>query len=160
MRADGSAMRHGIYRDFPLTFKDAGGRLREVPFSLLSVVRDGKPEPYHTERTHGFIRIYVGDKNVLIAPGDHIYVFEYRTGRQIRWFDGKPELNWNVTGNFWRFPIEAATYQLHFPGGGPPVRWTAFTGRLGARGTDWRGSAGVLGTLAVFTTGGWRRARG
>ncbi len=53
VRAEGSAMRHGIYRDFPLTFKDAGGTLREVTFSLLGVSRDGNSEPYHTERTHG-----------------------------------------------------------------------------------------------------------
>ncbi|MFZ2067601.1 MAG: DUF2207 domain-containing protein, partial [Xanthobacteraceae bacterium] len=33
VRAEGSAMRHGIYRDFPLTFRDAGGSLREVTFS-------------------------------------------------------------------------------------------------------------------------------
>ena len=145
-------MRHGIYRDFPLTFKDAGGRLREVTFSLLGVSRDGKPEPYHTERTHGFIRIYAGDKDVLSSAGDHTYVFQYRTGRQVRWFDGRPELNWNVTGNFWRFPIEAATYRLQLVDGAHPVRWTAFTGRLGARGTDWRGSASVLGTLSVATT--------
>jgi hypothetical protein len=107
VRAEGSAMRHGIYRDFPLTFKDAGGTLREVTFSLVNVSRDGAAEPYHTERTHGVIRIYAGSKDVLIRPGEHTYVFEYRTGRQMRWFDGKPELNWNVTGNFWRFPIES-----------------------------------------------------
>ncbi len=152
VRAEGNAMRHGIYRDFPLTFKDAGGRLREVTFSLLGVSRDGKPEPYHTERTHGFIRIYAGDKDVLIQPGEHTYVFQYNTARQVRWFDGRPELNWNVTGNFWRFPIEAVTYRLQLVDGANPVRWTAFTGRLGARGTDWRGSASVLGTLSVATT--------
>ena len=70
----------------------------------------------------------------------------------MRWFDGKPELNWNVTGNFWNFPILAATYRLQFVAGGAPVRWTAFTGRVGARGTDWRGSLGALGTLTVETT--------
>ena len=72
--------------------------------------------------------------------------------RQVRWFDGKPELNWNVTGNFWNFPILAATYRLQFVAGGQPVRWTAFTGRVGARGMDWRGSLGALGTLTVETT--------
>ena len=152
VRAEGYEMRHGIYRDFPLTFKDAGGTLREVTFSLLGVSRDGNPEPYHTERTHGVIRIYAGDKDVLIRPGEHTYVFDYRTGRQIRWFDGKPELNWNVTGNFWRFPIEAATYRLQLVDGARPLRWTAYTGRLGARGTDWHGSVGPLGTLSVSTT--------
>ncbi|HEY1310971.1 MAG TPA: DUF2207 domain-containing protein, partial [Pseudolabrys sp.] len=152
VRAEGNQMRHGIYRDFPLTFKDAGGTLREVTFSPLGVSRDGNAEPYHTERMHGVIRIYAGDKDTLIRPGEHTYVFEYRTGRQMRWFDGKPELNWNVTGNFWNFPIESVTYRLHLLGGATPLRWTAFTGRLGARGADWQGSIGALGTLAVATT--------
>src|ERR1700739_1685245 len=99
VRAEGNAMRHGIYRDFPLTFRDAGGRLREVTFNIITVSRDGFSEPYHTERTHGFIRIYAGDKDVVIRPGEYTYTFSYRTGRQVRWFDQKPELNWNVTGN-------------------------------------------------------------
>ena len=112
VRAEGSAMRHGIYRDFPLTFRDAAGRVREVTFSVISVWRDGHHEPYHTERQHGFIRIYAGDKDVVLRPGEYTYVFEYRTGRQVRWFDNKPELNWNVTGNFWRFPIEFGDLSL------------------------------------------------
>jgi hypothetical protein len=152
VHAEGSAMRHGIYRDFPLTFRDAGGTLREVTFSLIGVMRDNQAEPYHTERTHGVIRIYAGDKDVLIRPGEHTYVFRYRTGRQIRWFDGKPELNWNVTGNFWSFPILYASYHLRLAGSAGPVRWTAFTGRIGERGTDWQGDPGPLGTFTVSTT--------
>jgi hypothetical protein len=152
VRAEGNAMRHGIYRDFPLTFRDAGGHLREVTFSMLGVTRDGYQEPYHTERDNGFIRIYAGNSKVLLRPGEYTYVFTYRTGRQVRWFDDKPELNWNVTGNFWNFPIEAATYQLHLVDGAAPLRWTAFTGRVGARGTDWHGSIGNDGTLSVSTT--------
>jgi hypothetical protein len=152
VRAEGSAMRHGIYRDFPLTFRDAGGTLREVTFSLLGVTRDGQTEPYHTERTHGFIRIYAGDKDVLIRPGEHTYVFRYRTGRQVRWFDGKPELNWNVTGNFWRFAILQARYRLQLEGNARVVRWTAFNGRLGARGIDWQGALANDGALTVAAT--------
>jgi hypothetical protein len=152
VRAEGSVMRHGIYRDFPLAFRDAAGTLREVTFKLIAVERDGKAEPYHTEWAHGFLRIYAGDKDVLIAHGDHVYVFRYRTGRQVRWFDGKPELNWNVTGNFWRFPIEHAAYRLQLQGGVRPARWTAFTGRFGARGTDWRGGVRADGVLAIMTT--------
>ena len=152
VQAEGRDIRHGIYRDFPLTFKDAGGVLREVDFKLLGVERDGKAETYSTTRQHGILRIYAGNKDTNVSYGEHTYVFRYRTGRQVRWFDGKPELNWNVTGNFWNFPILAATYRLQFVAGGAPVRWTAFTGRVGARGTDWRGSLGALGTLTVETT--------
>jgi hypothetical protein len=152
VQAEGRAMRHGIYRDFPLTFRDAGGTVREVTFSILGITREGRPERYHTERRNNFIRIYIGSKDTLIPRGDHTYVFRYLTGRQVRWFDGKPELNWNVTGNYWNFPILTATYHLHLTGGAAPLRWTAFTGRLGARGIDWQGSIGALGTLSVATT--------
>ena len=152
VQAEGREIRHGIYRDFPTTFRDAGGTVREVTFSVLGVTRDGQPESYFTERKNNFIRIYAGKKDTFVSRGEHTYVFRYRTGRQIRWFDGKAELNWNVTGNFWRFPIYEATYQLHLVGSEGPVRWTAYTGRLGARGIDWRGNIGVLGTLTVATT--------
>lgn len=152
VNAEGREIRHGIYRDFPLTFKDASGRLREVTFSLTGVTRDGRNEPHHTEHQRGVLRIYAGDKNTIVPRGQHVYVFRYRTGRQVRWFDGKPELNWNVTGNFWHFPILAADYRLELPGGARPVRWIAFTGRLGARGTNWRGDLSVLGALTVAIT--------
>lgn len=117
------------------TFRShAGGTLREVTFSLIGVSRDGNPEPYRTERTHGFIRIYAGEKGRADSVREHTYVFQHRTGRQVRWFDGKPKLDWNVTGNFWNFPTEAASYHLHLADGASPVRWTAYTGRLGAIG--------------------------
>jgi uncharacterized membrane protein YgcG len=152
VQAEGRDIRHGIYRDFPLTFKDAGGSLREVDFKLLGVERDGKPEAYSTTHEHGIIRIYAGNKDTIVPPGAHTYVFRYRTGRQVRWFDGKAELNWNVTGNFWRFPIMEASYRLQFVAGSRPLRWTAYTGRVGARGNDWQGNVGALGTLTVGTT--------
>ena len=152
VQAEGREIRHGIHRDFPLTFRDVTGNVREVDFKLLGVERDGKAEDHSTTSQHGIIRIYAGNKDTIVSRGEHIYVFRYRTARQIRWFDGRPELNWNVTGNFWRFPIQAVFYHLQFVAGGDPVRWTAYTGRLGARGTDWRGGLGALGTLTVETT--------
>ena len=152
VEAEGREIRHGIYRDFPLTFKDAGGKVREVDFKLLGVERDGRPEKYSTTRQHGVIRIYAGSKDVDVPRGEHTYVFRYRTGRQIRWFDGRPELNWNVTGNFWNFPILAVNYNLELAGGARPLRWTAYTGRLGARGGNWRATTDTSGALMVATT--------
>ena len=153
VRAEGAAIKRGIYRDFPLTFTDAQGKRREVSFKLLEVTRDGKPEPYFTERkSGGVIRIYAGDKDVLLARGDYTYVFRYRTARQVRWFDGAAELNWNVTGNFWTFPILAASYRLELADRLAPTRWTAFTGPRGARGTDFRGAIDSDGALVVNAT--------
>ena len=133
--------------------KDAGGNVREVDFSLLGVERDGKPEAHSTTRQRGVIRIYAGSQDTIVSRGEHTYVFRYRTARQVRWFDGKPELNWNVTGNFWRFPDFQSQLPAAICGGdearcvGPPL-----PGVRGRRGTDWRGSLGALGTLNVETT--------
>src|SRR5690606_30184157 len=114
---------------------------REVTFDLIGVTRDGKAEPHFAERQSGnVVRIYAGDKDVLLTQGEHVYEFQYRTARQVRWFDGKPELNWNVTGNFWSFPILTASYRLELADGLRPERFTAFTGPRGARGSDWRGA--------------------
>lgn len=152
VRAEGRQIRRGIFRDFPLTFRDGAGTLRTVPFALVDVTRDGYPEPHFTESHGNRIRIYAGSKDTTVAPGEHIYVFRYRTSRQVRWFNGTPELNWNVTGNFWNFPILTATYRLELSDNARPRRWTAFTGQLGARGTDFRGEIGNDNVLTVATT--------
>jgi len=152
VRAEGVEIKRGIYRDFPLTFSDAGGRTREVTFKLISVTRDGQPEPHFTRRSGASIRIYAGRQEVMIPRGVHTYVFTYETGRQLRWFDGKPEIYWNVTGNAWNFPIENASVRVELPNRARPVRWTAYTGPYGARGTDWEGFIEPNGTLSVDTT--------
>jgi uncharacterized membrane protein YgcG len=152
VRAEGAEIKRGIYRDFPLTFRDTTGRTREVSFRLLGVMRDGRPEPHFTKRQGSFIRIYAGQEDVLLRRGDYTYTFSYETGRQLRWFDGGAELYWNVTGNEWSFPIYQATVRVELPGSARPARWTAYTGPLGARGTAWRGSVNSGGALVAETT--------
>lgn len=58
VNAEGDQINHGIFRDFPLYFTDAGGRRRSVDFDMVSVKRDGRDEPWHTESISGGIRIY------------------------------------------------------------------------------------------------------
>jgi hypothetical protein len=152
VRAEGAAIRRGIYRDFPLTFRDGAGRIRNVTFRLINVTRDGKAEPHFTKRQRSFIRIYAGQEDVILRRGDYTYTFAYETGRQLRWFDGGAELYWNVTGNEWDFPILQATVRVELPAGNRPVRWTAYTGPYGSRGTAWRGAVNSGGALVAETT--------
>jgi uncharacterized membrane protein YgcG len=152
VRAEGDKIKRGIYRDFPLTFEDADGKVHEVGFKLLSVTRDGNPEPHFTQSVGEYIRIYAGEESVFLDPGrSYAYVFTYETDRQIRWFEDHTELYWNVTGNAWDFPIEKAFVRVTLPESAAPIRWTAYTGPFGARGTDWRGAV-TGGVLAVETT--------
>lgn len=152
VRAEGREIRRGIYRDFPLTFEGDDGAVHRVTFDVVSVRRDGRPEPYHTNSNRQGVRVYMGEESTFLRPGDYTYELRYTTGRQIRFFPEHTELYWNVTGNEWSFPILEATARIALPKGNPPVRWTAYTGYFGERGDDYEGR--ILGdnTLEVSTT--------
>ncbi|RFB98926.1 hypothetical protein B5K08_04625 [Rhizobium leguminosarum bv. trifolii] len=150
VNAEGNRINHGIFRDFPLYFTDAGGHRRSVDFDMVAVTRDGADEPWHTESISGGIRIYAGSAEVTVTPGRHRYVFTYKTNRQIRYFDDHDELYWNVTGNGWIFPIRSATATVQLPPGVTATETTFFTGRQGATGKNARVSEAGAGL--VFST--------
>ncbi|WHO72662.1 DUF2207 domain-containing protein [Rhizobium sp. BT03] len=150
VNAEGNRINHGIFRDFPLYFTDAGGHRRSVDFDMVAVIRDGADEPWHTESIDGGIRIYAGSAEVTVTPGRHRYVFTYKTNRQIRYFDDHDELYWNVTGNGWIFPIRSATATVQLPPGVTATETTFFTGRQGATGKNARVSEAGAGL--VFST--------
>ncbi len=99
VRAEGRQIKHGIYRDFPLTFLDDQDRRRQMTFKLIDVSRDNRPEPHFTKRSGTGIRIYAGQESVFLQPGTYTYRFRYETGRQIRFLADHDQLFWNVTGN-------------------------------------------------------------
>ncbi len=105
VNAEGRDIRHGIFRDFPLTFRTPDGSIAEVDFSLKSVRRDGRDEPHASEYIDNGIRIYAGDKDTTVSSGRHIYEFVYETNRQVRYGPDADLFAWNVTGNFWKFPF-------------------------------------------------------
>jgi uncharacterized membrane protein YgcG len=152
VEAEGNQIRHGIYRDFPLTFVDDKDQVHRVSFSIREITRDGKPEPYHTASNQDGIRIYVGSADVLLDPGTYTYRIRYETGRQIRFLPDHTELFWNVTGNDWNFPILEATALFTLPGNQPPLHWTAYTGRYGESGDAYDDQITSDGRLRVTTT--------
>lgn len=138
--AEGNEIKRGIFREFPLRYKDMYGNDYIVDFQLLKVLKDGKPEPHHTEDQPYSIRIYIGDKNVFLTKGIYTYTITYSTNRQIGFFEDHDELYWNVTGNYWAFPIEKASARVYLPeeARGQIKFIDAFTGQLGARGKDFK----------------------
>ena len=140
VRAEGIEIKRGIYRDFPTKYKDRYGNRHVVDFSLLSVTRDGKPESYHTKNITDGVRIYIGQTDVFLAPGVYKYTILYKTDRQLGFFQEHDELYWNVTGNFWSFPIDRASVIVQLPEGAQrKIKLIdAFTGPLGAKGKDFK----------------------
>lgn len=142
VNAEGNQIRRGIYRDIPLRTLDDWGLWSSNGFDLVEVLHNGQPSAYSTEWQGRFFRILIGDADVFIPRGEHTYTIRYVTTRQLRFFDGYDELYWNVTGNFWSFPILAAEANIRLPDSARAIRdqVTAYTGPFGATGGNYTGS--------------------
>lgn len=134
VRAQNQQIKRGIYRDFPTSYKDALGSITRVGFEVLSVKRDGKDEAYHLKNANNGQRVYMGQQNVLLEPGIYSYELEYKTDRQLGFFDDFDELYWNVTGNGWNFPIQQASAEIILPAtvNSGEVKLTGYTGAQGS----------------------------
>ena len=128
--AAGRKIKRGIYRDFPTRYKKNWFLHVELPFAVVSVTRDGKPEPFHIENQANGVRLYLGSEKVFVSPGKHTYEIRYTTNYQLGYFDSHDELYWNVTGNGWDFAIEQVSADVTLPAGTPLAKVTheAYTG--------------------------------
>lgn len=129
VNVEGREISRGIFRDIPLRYEDANGRIREVRLDVRSVRRNGTSEPYTTERGSGMLRIRIGKADTLLPHGEHAYEITYDTARQLRYFDDHDELYWNVTGNGWEFPILKSSAEIRLPAGAFATDVTYYTGR-------------------------------
>jgi uncharacterized membrane protein YgcG len=137
VRAEGQQIKHGIYRDFPQLYRGQWGLKRRTAFEVLSLTRDGRPEPSHQEKKDNGQRVYFGAAHVDLSPGNYTYQLTYRTDRQVGFFKDFDELYWNVTGNGWEFPIERASAIVRLPPDCPVRSAEAYTGPQGAKGRDY-----------------------
>jgi len=139
VQAEGREIRRGILRDFPTDYRDRFGNRVDVPFEVLEVERDGSREPYALERLANGVRIRIGQANVMLGPGEHLYDITYRTARQIGHFPDHDELYWNVNGNGWTFAFDHISAEVRLPEPVPAdaLRAEAYTGPQGARGRDY-----------------------
>jgi len=154
VKAEGAQIKRGIYRDFPTDYRDRAGNRVRVDFEVIDVRRDGQPEGWHTERLSNGVRVYIGRKEHLLPPGIYSYALTYRTDRQLGFFADHDELYWNVTGNDWKFPIDAASASITLPPQIPPQELVpeAYTGPRGAKRQHYVANVDDDGTVRFATT--------
>jgi hypothetical protein len=138
VQAEGVDIRRGIFRDFPTSYAGRAGQRVNVGFDVISVTRDGKPEPYALESLSNGMRVRIGDRDVFLTRGPHRYEIVYRTSRQIGFFENFDEIYWNVTGNGWQFPIDKARVRIALPAGASISDGAVYTGSYGSSGKDAR----------------------
>ncbi|NDK39875.1 DUF2207 domain-containing protein, partial [Pseudoxanthomonas gei] len=136
VRAEGNSIRRGIYRDFPTRYKDRHGNRVVVGLEVLEVRRDGRSEPWFTERKSNGLRINTGNDDLLPVPAVFTYTLRYRTTRQLGFFADHDELYWNAIGTGWEFPIESGSVEVRLPSPVPVDRISVegYTGVQGEQG--------------------------
>lgn len=153
VRAEGDQIRRGIYRDFPTRYSDRFGNDYVVDFEVLGVTRNNSQEPFRRESRGNGVRVYIGDADVTLPPGEYDYTIRYHTDRQLGFFEDHDELYWNVTGNGWAFQIEQASATVSLPAQVPASDFsiTGFTGPFGASGDAFAANVND-GGAAIETT--------
>lgn len=134
--AEGKRIKRGIYRDLKLSFTDLNGNSHAAGYEVLEVTRDGAPENWFTERSSDSLRIYLGQKSVLLNKGEYGYTIRYLTDYQLGFGPTHDSLYWNVTGNDWDFLISSASAEIRLPSDVNDVQFAAFTGALGSTDED------------------------
>jgi uncharacterized membrane protein YgcG len=137
VRAAGNEIRRGIYRDIPTRYRDRYGNAVVVDLDVLSVERDGQPEPWFTERLANGVRINTGDDRFLPGlPATFRFGLRYRTTRQLGFFAAHDELYWNAIGTGWALPIDAGHVEVRLPApvAAADLALEGYTGPQGHRG--------------------------
>ena len=113
VRVEGKQIRRGIFRDLPAYYRDeqTGGRL-PYRYSVKSVRRNGENEPEESFIIGNARQIRIGDADIFLPLGVHTYEITYTVKNQIRYFEDYDELYWNITGNYWAFPIKEAEARI------------------------------------------------
>ncbi len=152
VQAEGNKIQRGIYRDIPTVYRNSYGFRTQPPLEILGVERNGKREDWHTESVNNSLRIYFGNAERRLLPGEHTYTLHYRTGRQIFHLEDHDELYWNVTGNYWEFPIQKASVEIQLPPGARVNALRAYTGPDGSTEQDWKSDSQSTRSTKLETT--------
>jgi hypothetical protein len=87
-------------------------------------------------RKGSIIHIRIGDADRYVT-GKQTYVISYEVENAILFLDDRDELYWNVTGNYWKAPIEnaSASVSLAVEEKSDKLLTACYTGRAGSRET-------------------------
>jgi uncharacterized membrane protein YgcG len=103
---------------------------------------DGQPLRVEASRERHYIKYKIWVPGALDAT--RTVVLRYRATNGLRFFEEHDELYWNVTGDEWDKPIEAASALIELPPGTEGVRAIAFNGVYGS--TAQEAAVETLGT--------------
>jgi uncharacterized membrane protein len=126
---------HGLYRSIPVEYVTPQG----FNYSLFLTVKrvtdaSGRFLKFDTSRERHYrkLKIYIPDAD----NSTQTISIEYTVSDALRFPDDHDELYWNVTGDEWTAPIQAASARIVLPAGTTNIRANPFTGAYRSRAQD------------------------
>ena len=126
---------NGIIRSIPVDYRTPQGFGYHLRLDQVSVTDDaGAALKFRAKqvRHNRELKIWVPGATDAVRA----IVLRYRVTNALRFFENHDELYWNVTGDEWEMPIEAASATLVLPDRADNVRASAFSGAYGSTTQD------------------------
>ncbi|WP_053077108.1 DUF2207 domain-containing protein [Chryseobacterium sp. BLS98] len=127
----GNNIKRGIFRALPLS-RNLNNKSQKVRYHIISVKKNGEDEDYHEETEDGYLKIYAGNKDILLDPGTYDYEIKYKTENQIGFFPQYDEFYWNVNGTYWDFDVDTISAKVNLPAGADIIQNSCYTGAYGS----------------------------
>lgn len=127
----GNNIKRGIFRALPLS-RNLNNKTQKVRYHIISVKKNGIDENYHEKTEDGYLKIYAGNKDIILDPGTYGYEIRYSAANQIGFFSKYDEFYWNVNGTYWDFDIDSISARVSLPEGAGIIQNSCYTGEYGS----------------------------
>jgi uncharacterized membrane protein len=122
---------NGIYRTIPVRYRTPQGFNYTLALDIQSITdEEGSALTYESNRKGNYRKFKIWVPNASDATRTVVLTYRVRNG--LRFFDEHDELYWNITGDEWEIPIQAASARIALPSGVEGLRAVAFTGGYGS----------------------------
>jgi Predicted membrane protein (DUF2207) len=126
---------NGIYRSVPVDYHTPQGFNWTLRLDLLGATdQNGQRFKVESKRERHYIKYKIWIPGAENAT--RTVVLRYRARNGLRFFEDHDELYWNVTGDEWDVPIEAASATIQLPSRATGIRAVAFNGIYGSTARD------------------------
>jgi uncharacterized membrane protein len=138
---------NGIYRTIPVEYHTPQGFNYTLLLDLTSVTDEsGRALRYETSRQRHYRKLKIWVPGARDAT--RTVILHYRVRNALKFFEEHDELYWNVTGDEWEVPIEAASARVILPAEAQGIRARAFTGAYSS--TEQAASTDIQGSEVQF----------
>ncbi len=135
VNVEGRQVKRGILRELP-RYQLYQGKEIPVRYKVRNVERNDRREPFVIEKDGNAYVLKIGDGDYFLSHKKHTYEISYLIKDELRRKEDFDEIYWNVTGTFWRLPIEKASARVMVPSAAKYQGVDIYTGALGDKQQD------------------------